>query len=249
MPNSWTEPRTAPPTLLPAIAGAIVVLVALPLFLLAGWRVSGWAIGAVLWFGSEAFGAVLTQLRTRTGNLAAAGVVAFGMLFRAIAVMVVVLAVAVSDKWLGLAAALTYAAGYSAALGLQLVAYYTGPKAGARRVKRVLVTLSTIALLLPANAFARGAFDPTTEFEQHEWVPIHLGPLNLSITKAVVYLMLSSLATIAVRALLHAQRRSAASPAGGRRSARWSTRSPRRRSPNRACRRRRSGAGSPTWRR
>ena len=45
-------------------------------------------------------------------------------------VMVVVFAVAVSDKWLGLAAALTYAAGYSATLGLQLVAYYTGPVAG-----------------------------------------------------------------------------------------------------------------------
>jgi hypothetical protein len=127
---AWTEPRTAPPSLLPAIAGAIVVLVALPIFLIAGWRVSGWAIGAVLWFGSEAFGALLTRLRTRTGNLAAAGVVAFGMLFRAIAVMVVVFAVAVSDKWLGLAAALTYAAGYSATLGLSLIAYYTGPKAG-----------------------------------------------------------------------------------------------------------------------
>jgi F-type H+-transporting ATPase subunit a len=63
-------------------------------------------------------------------------------------------------------------------------------------VKRVLVTLSTIALLLPANAFARGTFDPTTEFEQHEWVPIHLGPLNLSITKAVAYLMLGSALTI-----------------------------------------------------
>jgi len=36
----------------------------------------------------------------------------------------------VGRYWLGLAAALTYAAGYSAALGLQLVAYYTGPKAG-----------------------------------------------------------------------------------------------------------------------
>lgn len=131
MPNSWTEPRTAPPTLLPAIAGALAIVVALPLFLIIGWRVSGWAIGAVLWLGSEAFGAVLTRLRTRTGNLAAAGVVAFGMLFRAIGVMVVVFAVAVSDKWLGLAAALVYAAGYSAALGLQLVAYYTGPKAGA----------------------------------------------------------------------------------------------------------------------
>ena len=63
-------------------------------------------------------------------------------------------------------------------------------------MRRTLVTLSTLALLLPANAFARGEFDPTKEFEQHEWVPIHLGPLNLSITKAVVYLMLGSLLTI-----------------------------------------------------
>jgi F-type H+-transporting ATPase subunit a len=63
-------------------------------------------------------------------------------------------------------------------------------------VKRVLLALSTIALLLPANAFARGEFDPTTEFEQKELVPIHLGPLNLSITKAVVYLMLGALLTI-----------------------------------------------------
>jgi F-type H+-transporting ATPase subunit a len=64
-------------------------------------------------------------------------------------------------------------------------------------VRRALVTLSTLALLLPANAFARGEFDPTTEFEQHEWIPIHLGPLNLSITKAVVYLMLGTVLTIA----------------------------------------------------
>ncbi len=64
-------------------------------------------------------------------------------------------------------------------------------------MKRALIALGTIALLLPANAFARGTFDPTKEFEQHEWVPIHLGPLNLSITKAVVYLMLGSVLTIA----------------------------------------------------
>jgi hypothetical protein len=128
---AWTQPRVAPPTLLPAAAGAIVLAIALPLFLLAGWPVKGWAIGTVLWLGSEALGWVLTRLQQRTGNLAAAGVVAFGMLFRAIAVMVVIFAVAVSDKWVGLAAALTYAAGYSAALGLSLVTYYTGPKAGA----------------------------------------------------------------------------------------------------------------------
>ena len=61
------------------------------------------------------------------------------------------------------------------------------------------VTLGAVwllALALPAPAFARGEFDPTTEFEQHEWVSIHLGPLNLSITKAVVYLLIGTALTI-----------------------------------------------------
>jgi F-type H+-transporting ATPase subunit a len=63
-------------------------------------------------------------------------------------------------------------------------------------IRRALVLATTFALLTPAHAFARGEFDPTKEFEQHEWIPIHLGPLNLSITKAVVYLMLGSVVTI-----------------------------------------------------
>jgi hypothetical protein len=127
---SWTEPRRAPRTFVPTIAGSLVIAVGLPLFLLAGWPVAGWAIGAVLWVGSELLGRLLARQRADAGNLAAAGVVAFGMFFRAIAVMVVVFAVAVSDKKVGLAAALTYAAGYSIALGLSLTDYFTGPKAG-----------------------------------------------------------------------------------------------------------------------
>ena len=63
-------------------------------------------------------------------------------------------------------------------------------------MKRVLVSAALLALALPAPALARGEFDPTTEFEQHEWVPIHLGPLNLSITKAVVYLFIGTVGTI-----------------------------------------------------
>ena len=63
---------------------------------------------------------------------------------------------------------------------------------------RYLFVVATLALAVPPAAFARGKFDPTTEFEQHEWVPIHLGPLNLSITKAVVYLMLGTVFTIAL---------------------------------------------------
>jgi F-type H+-transporting ATPase subunit a len=63
-------------------------------------------------------------------------------------------------------------------------------------VRRLLVSGMLLALALPAPAFARGHFDPTTEFEQHEWVSIHIGGLNLSVTKAVVYLLLGTAITI-----------------------------------------------------
>jgi hypothetical protein len=130
MSGAWTQPRRPPDTTLPAIAGTAVVALALPVFLLDGWRVKGWALGALLWIAAQGFGLLLHRLRTRTGNLAAAGVAAFGMMFRAVAVMVVVFATAASDAWLGVAAAAVYALGYTADLGLSLVSYYTGPSAG-----------------------------------------------------------------------------------------------------------------------
>ena len=63
-------------------------------------------------------------------------------------------------------------------------------------MRQRLLAVALLALTFPSTAFARGDFDPTKEFEQKDWVPIHLGPLDLSITKAVVYLMLSTLVTI-----------------------------------------------------
>jgi F-type H+-transporting ATPase subunit a len=65
-------------------------------------------------------------------------------------------------------------------------------------MKRALFLLTTFALIAPGQAFARGEFDPTKEFELHEWVPIHLGPLDLSINKAVVYLLIGSVLTMAL---------------------------------------------------
>jgi len=59
-----------------------------------------------------------------------------------------------------------------------------------------LLAVALFALAFPQAAFARGQFDPVVEFEQHDWVPIHLGPLDLSITKAVAYLMLGTVVTI-----------------------------------------------------
>jgi F-type H+-transporting ATPase subunit a len=63
-------------------------------------------------------------------------------------------------------------------------------------VRARLLTVALLALAFPSTALARGDFDPTEEFEQHPWVPIHIGPLDLSITKAVVYLMLGTVVTI-----------------------------------------------------
>jgi F-type H+-transporting ATPase subunit a len=63
-------------------------------------------------------------------------------------------------------------------------------------VRRLLLTASALALAFPGDALAKGQFHPEEEFEQHAWLPIHLGPLDLSITKAVAYLLLGTLLTI-----------------------------------------------------
>jgi F-type H+-transporting ATPase subunit a len=49
------------------------------------------------------------------------------------------------------------------------------------------------------NAFllaATGDFEPQEEFELPAWVPIHLGPLDMSINKAVVYLWVGAALTV-----------------------------------------------------
>jgi F-type H+-transporting ATPase subunit a len=72
-------------------------------------------------------------------------------------------------------------------------------------VKRVVAALALAALALPSAAFAasdqtdegKGAFI-SDEWELHDWIPIHLGPLNLSINKAVAYLILGSIVSIVI---------------------------------------------------
>ena len=46
------------------------------------------------------------------------------------------------------------------------------------------------------SGFLASTFNPANEFELKQWVGIHLGPLDLSINKAVAYLALSALLTI-----------------------------------------------------
>ena len=123
----FSTPRPVPARTVPFLAAATLVALALPVFLLAGWRVAGWALGAVLWAGAQAIGALLPRLRSGTSNLAAASVLAFGMMFRAIAVGAVLIAVAASDARLAVAAAGVYALAYTLELGVSLASYFGSP--------------------------------------------------------------------------------------------------------------------------
>jgi F-type H+-transporting ATPase subunit a len=65
-------------------------------------------------------------------------------------------------------------------------------------VKRIAILVPTLLLVFPSLALAagetkenKGAFI-SDEWELHDWIPIHIGPLDMSINKAVAYLLLGA---------------------------------------------------------
>jgi len=120
----FSTPRPEPNHLLPALGGAVIVLLALPVFLLAGWSLAGWGLAAVLWVAVHLIDVVLHRTRGDTGNLAASGVQAFGLFFKSLGLLVVLVAAVAADPELAITAALTYALAYTFELGLSLVGYF-----------------------------------------------------------------------------------------------------------------------------
>ncbi len=62
-----------------------------------------------------------------------------------------------------------------------------------RRMRMWLFIAFGLGLAIPAFGSAEPTFDPAGEFATTAWVPIQLGPIDLSINKAVFYMLLSSL--------------------------------------------------------
>jgi hypothetical protein len=120
------SPRPMPDRRLPVATGATLVALALPVFLVAGWRVQGWALGAVLWAGSQLLGLLFIRVGISEPTLRGSGVVAFGMMLRGILLALVAIAVAATDPYLALAGALVYAVAYSAELAVSLTLYFAG---------------------------------------------------------------------------------------------------------------------------
>ena len=116
MPSTLLTPRPEPGHLLPALAGGVVLLVALPVFIVAGWPLGGWALATVLYVAVHALDLIVGRL----GN----GGKVFGVLFKGLGLLVILIAVAASDRVLAISAVLTYALAYTAEFGLSLAAYY-----------------------------------------------------------------------------------------------------------------------------
>jgi F-type H+-transporting ATPase subunit a len=57
----------------------------------------------------------------------------------------------------------------------------------------LLLALPSAALAAEENGTDEEKFNPASEWTLHEWVPIHLGPIDMSINKAVAYLLLGAL--------------------------------------------------------
>jgi hypothetical protein len=110
----------------PQIVGAVVMALALPVFLIADWRIASWVLAAALWAAAQTLALVLQRLPLGMGSLASSGAVGFGRMFRAVGVMTVLIVVTVSDASLGLPAAALYGFAYTAELGSSLVMYFGG---------------------------------------------------------------------------------------------------------------------------
>jgi hypothetical protein len=120
----FETPRPVPSRLLPALAAAGLLVLALPVFLAAGLPLGGWVLASVLWLAGEALALLLTRLGVGADKLAASGVVGIGMTMRSVAVGVVLIAVAATDARLGLSAALLYVIAYTLELGVSLATYF-----------------------------------------------------------------------------------------------------------------------------
>ncbi len=117
--------RPIPDRLWPVVGAGAIIALALPLFLVAGWPIAGWAFAAVLWAGAQALTAVLTRLPLGAGNLATAGMRGIGTGLRAFVVGVPLVALTIADERVGVAALLLYAVVYTAELALSLFSFFS----------------------------------------------------------------------------------------------------------------------------
>jgi peptidoglycan/LPS O-acetylase OafA/YrhL len=122
----FSTPRPVPSRLGSTIAGGAVIALALPVFAVAGWPLSGWALAAVLWSAAQIFALVLARLPSDPDNLAAAAMRGIGTTSRAFLVGIPLVVMTVADARVGIAAAVLYALAFTVELVAGLATYFGG---------------------------------------------------------------------------------------------------------------------------
>ena len=188
-----STPRPVPDSRVPAIGGTLVV--AARAARVPRSPAGGSAPGASRrCSGSSARRSdlLLQRLPLGMGSLASSGVVAFGRMFRAVGVG----GGPDRRRRLGLRPRASRRRRVRARVHGRVRARRCWRTSEGRqdlrsKLNRLVVALVGLALLAPASASA-ASFDPSSEFALKDWVPIHLGGLDLSINKAVVYLLVGA---------------------------------------------------------
>jgi hypothetical protein len=116
--------RPLPGRKLPALAAVLVLVLALPFFLIADWPVVAWALAAALWVGVEALNLVSARLAARGADLRAVGLAGFVRMSRLFLIAIVLAAVVEADRNLVLPLIAVFALAYTFELGLSLISYF-----------------------------------------------------------------------------------------------------------------------------
>ena len=67
----------------------------------------------------------------------------------------------------------------------------------------LFLALPAIALAADETSTSEKKFDPSEEWTLHPWISIHIGPIDMSINKAVVYLLLGALYILLFMRIVH----------------------------------------------
>ena len=121
-----TPAKPMPSRSVPILAGTAVVVLALPVFVIAGWDLAAWGLAAGAWAFFQGVGYLLARVPIGMDKLGNSGLVAIGRMLRTIVLMTILVVVTTRDSSLGLQAAAVFALAFTVELALSMISYAGG---------------------------------------------------------------------------------------------------------------------------
>ncbi len=186
----------------------VVLALALPVFILADWPLAGYTATAVAWLAQAALSEAMLRRAVKAGERKAMIAMLGGSIVARLWLVTgaaLVVGLSVSDE-AGLAAAILAAALVTAHLISEGASRAFGDEKApvVSRKGKVILGFALYFLIIIALGVVFGSdgkneeFQPQNEFKLEPWVTIEIGPADMSINKAVLYLFIASALTIGI---------------------------------------------------